>query len=219
VVDEVLKSFAEYFPVKSPLARGDQGITPSPISLAIGISSRSPVRSTRLYSICIATKGDQPLKSAMACIRETCQAGVSEIPTYSTLPDRTRSSIERRISSTGVVPGKHRWRRPLAGGHVPPAQRSEDTLDHGPILDEADTAQAAGAVRTDERIDFIDSFADARQGDPVYQPRPRTTDLCFEIGLGFQSGDVCGLLLVGAPYRGILIDLYRATRYSSIDGG
>src|ERR1700746_104981 len=74
------KSSLEYFPDRSPLARGDHGTTPRPISFAMGISSRSVVRSMRLYSICSATSGDHPRRSAMACILEICHAGVSEIP-------------------------------------------------------------------------------------------------------------------------------------------
>src|SRR6266567_3526866 len=74
---DFFKSLAEYFPVRSPLASGDQTTIPIPISLAIGMRSRSTVLSTRLYSICIATNGDHPLRSAVACIRDACQAGVS----------------------------------------------------------------------------------------------------------------------------------------------
>ena len=51
------KSSLEYFPDRSPLASGDHGITPSPISFAMGISSRSVVRSMILYSFA-ALRGD-----------------------------------------------------------------------------------------------------------------------------------------------------------------
>jgi hypothetical protein len=55
--------------------------TPIPSSAAIGMRSRSTVRSIKLYSICRATSGDQPRRSAIVCIRATCHAGVSEMPT------------------------------------------------------------------------------------------------------------------------------------------
>ncbi|MNT13513.1 hypothetical protein D3C72_1484870 [compost metagenome] len=97
------KSRRLYLPLKIPPDSGDQGITPRPISCAIGISSRSTVRSSRLYSICRPISGDQPRNSARVCILAACQAGRSETARYSTLPARTRSSMARMISSTGVV--------------------------------------------------------------------------------------------------------------------
>src|SRR3546814_2107222 len=54
---------------RSP-ASGDHGNTPSPISCAIGISSRSTVRSVRLYGSCSAANDVQPRSSAIACIRD-----------------------------------------------------------------------------------------------------------------------------------------------------
>src|ERR1700688_1364515 len=58
-----------YLPVNTPLANGDHAVTPMFNALAIGISSRSTVRSIRLYSICNPTKGDQARScaSAFAC--------------------------------------------------------------------------------------------------------------------------------------------------------
>jgi hypothetical protein len=62
------------------MANGDHGATPNPSSAAIGMRSRSGDRSARLYLICSATKGYQLRMSAMACMLDTCLAGVSEIP-------------------------------------------------------------------------------------------------------------------------------------------
>ena len=45
-----------YLPVNTPPASGDHAVTPIFNAFAIGISSRSTVRSIRLYSICNPTK-------------------------------------------------------------------------------------------------------------------------------------------------------------------
>jgi len=89
-------------PESNPLASGDQEVTLRPRSSAIGMSSRSGVRWMRLYSIWSPMKGDQPDNSASVLARETYHAGASEMPTYRTLPVRTRSSRPRMTSSTGV---------------------------------------------------------------------------------------------------------------------
>ena len=69
-----------YLPVSSPLANGDQAATVSPSASAIGIISRSGVRSIRLYSTCSETNGDHPRSSASVFARLTHHAGASEIP-------------------------------------------------------------------------------------------------------------------------------------------
>jgi hypothetical protein len=47
----------------------------------IGITSRSTVRSMRLQGISSPMGGAQPRNSAMACIRDTCHAGMPDMPT------------------------------------------------------------------------------------------------------------------------------------------
>ena len=69
----------------------------------MGVSSRSTVRCSRLYSICSATKGLHPRSSARVFACDTTHAGVSDTPTWSTLPARTRSSRARMTSAGGVV--------------------------------------------------------------------------------------------------------------------
>ncbi len=95
-------AFSAYLPVSQPLANGDHGVTVNPSAAAIGSSSRSGVRSIRLYSICKPTNGVQPRNSASVLARATHHAGASEMPMYSTLPARTKSSKARMTSSTGV---------------------------------------------------------------------------------------------------------------------
>jgi len=56
-------------------------MTPSPVIWAIGIRLRSTVRSMRLQGISSPMSGAQPYNSAMACIRDTCHAGMSDMPT------------------------------------------------------------------------------------------------------------------------------------------
>ena len=53
-------SLSRYLPVSSPPPSGDHSVTPSPSASAIGSSSRSAVRSTRLYSTWTPAIGDQP---------------------------------------------------------------------------------------------------------------------------------------------------------------
>jgi len=91
-----------YFPVSTPPARGDHGVTPMPNSRAIGIRSPSTVRSAREYEIWMAATGAQPWKRASICASTTFQAGVSEKPMYRTFPLRTKSSSARIVSSMGV---------------------------------------------------------------------------------------------------------------------
>ena len=67
-------------PVNTPPAKGDQAVTPRPRSAAMGRSSRSGVRSIRLYSICSPTNGVQPRSSARVLALATSQAGMSETP-------------------------------------------------------------------------------------------------------------------------------------------
>jgi hypothetical protein len=64
-------------PLNTPPAIGDHGVMPSPSSCAIGTSSPSTVRSSSEYSICSATSGVQPRKSAVVCACDTFHAGVS----------------------------------------------------------------------------------------------------------------------------------------------
>src|SRR5882762_2763185 len=53
-----------YFPVRNPPARGEKARTPKFKALAMGISSRSTVRSIRLYSSCSPINRVQPRSSA-----------------------------------------------------------------------------------------------------------------------------------------------------------
>src|SRR6266511_1491066 len=53
-----------YLPVNTPLESGDHAVNPRFSALAIGISSRSTVRSIKLYSICNPMKGAQPRNCA-----------------------------------------------------------------------------------------------------------------------------------------------------------
>src|SRR3984893_5664237 len=69
-----------YLPVNTPPASGDHAVTPIFNALAIGISSRSTVRSIRLYSICNPTKGDHPRRWASVFACAIHQAGASEMP-------------------------------------------------------------------------------------------------------------------------------------------
>ncbi len=69
-----------YVPVRTPLASGDHAVTPMFNSWAIGISSRSTVRSIRLYSICNPMNGDQPRNCASVFACAIHQAGASEMP-------------------------------------------------------------------------------------------------------------------------------------------
>src|SRR5277367_2711086 len=50
--DSGVRLAREYLPLSAPARRGDQGVTPRPISNAMGISSPSTERSSREYSIC-----------------------------------------------------------------------------------------------------------------------------------------------------------------------
>ncbi|WP_431523752.1 helix-turn-helix transcriptional regulator [Mycobacterium shigaense] len=52
-----VRSLRLYLPLSTPPASGAYGITPNPISCAMGIKSRSPVRSIRLHSICSELAG------------------------------------------------------------------------------------------------------------------------------------------------------------------
>ena len=70
-----------YLPDSTPPRSGDHGVTPRPMSIAIGINSPSTVRSINEYSIWRAMSGAHPRKSACVCACATFQAGVSEKPT------------------------------------------------------------------------------------------------------------------------------------------
>ena len=92
-----------YLPVSSPPASGDHRATPRPRLSAIGRSSRSALRSTRLYSTWMAMIGASPRRSAMVAARATRQAGKFDKPAWWILPARTKSSKAATISSIGVM--------------------------------------------------------------------------------------------------------------------
>ena len=69
-----------YLPVNTPRGSGDQAVKPRFSALAIGISSRSTVRSIRLYSICNPMKGDHHRRWASVFACAIHQAGASEMP-------------------------------------------------------------------------------------------------------------------------------------------
>jgi hypothetical protein len=74
----VLEEPRVYLPVRMPAAIGAQAVTDRPNASATGSSSRSAVRSSRLYSICSATKGLQPRSAASVLACDAIQAGASE---------------------------------------------------------------------------------------------------------------------------------------------
>ncbi len=68
----------------------------------------STVRSTRLYSICSATKGDQPRRSASVCIcatahRRIADAEIEDFP-------GPNEVVGARMTSSGRVVMSHAWR-------------------------------------------------------------------------------------------------------------
>src|SRR3977135_687559 len=67
--------------VSPPFASGDQASTPRFKAFAMGTSSRSTVRSIRLYSTCNPVNCVQPRSSARVFAWAIHQAGASEIPT------------------------------------------------------------------------------------------------------------------------------------------
>jgi len=69
-----------YLPLNTPERSGPQGVTPSPIAAAIGMSSPSTVRSSSEYSICSAMSGAQPRKCAVSWAVATFQALTEEFP-------------------------------------------------------------------------------------------------------------------------------------------
>ena len=98
----------EYLPLSRPLFSGDQGVTPSPSSLAMGMSSCSTVRSSSEYSICSPMNADQPRNRAVtfasatsathACAREVTISAATRL--RQTLPPGFRPKF------TGVTWGK-----------------------------------------------------------------------------------------------------------------
>ncbi|KAF0649352.1 hypothetical protein K701_13445 [Streptomyces fradiae ATCC 10745 = DSM 40063] len=91
-----------YLPVSSPTPSGDHRAATSPRLSAMGRSSRSAVRSTRLYSCWMPTIGAQFFRSARVAARETRRAGKLDSAAWWILPALARSSSPRRSSSIGV---------------------------------------------------------------------------------------------------------------------
>src|SRR6266540_3867024 len=96
---------ARYLPVSDPPSSRPQGVTARFSAAAIGRCSCSTSRSASDHGICTATGGVQPRSSATARPRLTTHAGVSEKPTWSTLPARTWSSTAHDLLDRGrLVP-------------------------------------------------------------------------------------------------------------------
>ena len=67
-----------YLPVRMPAPIGAQAVSERPNAAATGSSSRSAVRSIRLYSACRATSGLQPRRAAKVLAADATQAGASD---------------------------------------------------------------------------------------------------------------------------------------------
>lgn len=94
---------ARYLPVSDPPSSIPQGVTARSSAAAIARCSCSTSRSASDHGIWMAAGTLQPRSSATDRPRLITHAGVSEKPTWSTLPARTWSSSARMTSSTGVV--------------------------------------------------------------------------------------------------------------------
>ena len=70
-----------YFPLSTPAAIGAHAVTDISNASATGSSSRSTVRSVRLYGTWIATNGLQPCCAANVFACATSHAGASDSPT------------------------------------------------------------------------------------------------------------------------------------------
>ena len=84
--------------------------TPSPSASAIGSSSRSAVRSTRLYSTWMPAIGDQPRSSAIVCARatppgrEVRQARVDDLAARDEVVEPAQDLLDRRHAVLEVDP-------------------------------------------------------------------------------------------------------------------
>ena len=69
-----------YFPLRNPLANGDQGSSANPYVWAIGTSSRSRLRSSRWYGGCSLTNRFRPSSFPTQSDSTTCQAAKLLLP-------------------------------------------------------------------------------------------------------------------------------------------
>ena len=120
-----------YFPVSSPPPSGDHSAAPSPSASAIGRFSRSPLRSTRLYSNCTPEIGDQPPQFGQGhrtCRhprREVRQPGVENLAGAREIVEAAHDLVERgdevrevhpqQVDVVGVEPAQTAFYRPEHG--------------------------------------------------------------------------------------------------------